>query len=62
MCMITFSVSPLIRVAVDAKNPAHLLKLVKGLKRLAKADPIAQCIIEESREHSTAEATPGGLL
>ena len=43
-----FSVSPVVRVAVEAKNPADLPKLVEGLKRLAKSDPMVQCIFEES--------------
>ena len=46
-----FSVSPVVRVIVEAKNPADLPKLVEGLKQLAKSDPMMQCIIEESREH-----------
>ena len=37
-----FSVSPVVRVAVEAKNPADLPKLVEGLKRLAKSDPMVQ--------------------
>lgn len=41
-----FSVSPVVRVAVEAKNPADLPKLVEGLKRLAKSDPMVQvCIL-----------------
>lgn len=40
-----FSVSPVVRVAVEAKNPADLPKLVEGLKRLAKSDPMVQVII-----------------
>jgi len=51
-----FSVSPVVRVAVEAKNPADLPKLVEGLKRLAKSDPMVQCIIEESGEHIVAGA------
>lgn len=51
-----FSVSPVVRVAVEAKNPADLPKLVEGLKRLAKSDPMVQCIIEESGEHIIAGA------
>merc|ERR1712096_562547 len=35
-----FSVSPVVRVAVEPKNPADLPKLVEGLKRLSKSDPI----------------------
>ncbi len=37
-----FSVSPVVRVAVEPKNPADLPKLVEGLKRLAKSDPMVQ--------------------
>ena len=51
-----FSVSPVVRVAVEAKNPADLPKLVEGLKRLAKSDPMVQCMIEESGEHIVAGA------
>merc|ERR1712136_443242 len=51
-----FSVSPVVRVAVEAKNPQDLPKLVEGLKRLAKSDPMVQCIIEESGEHIIAGA------
>jgi elongation factor 2 len=51
-----FSVSPVVRVAVEAKNPAELPKLVEGLKRLAKSDPMVQCIFEESGEHIVAGA------
>ena len=49
-----YSVSPVVRVAVKPKNPAELPKLVEGLKRLAKSDPLVQCIIEESGEHVVA--------
>lgn len=51
-----FSVSPVVRVAVEPKNAADLPKLVEGLKRLAKSDPMVQCIIEESGEHIVAGA------
>jgi elongation factor 2 len=51
-----FSVSPVVRVAVEAKNPADLPKLVEGLKRLSKSDPMVQCIFEESGEHIIAGA------
>jgi elongation factor 2 len=45
-----------VRVAVECKNPADLPKLVEGLKRLAKSDPMVQCSIEESGEHIVAGA------
>jgi len=51
-----FSVSPVVKVAVECKNPSELPKLVEGLKRLAKSDPMVQCIIEESGEHIIAGA------
>jgi elongation factor 2 len=51
-----FSVSPVVRVAVEPKNPSDLPKLVEGLKRLAKSDPMVQCFIEESGEHIIAGA------
>lgn len=51
-----FSVSPVVRVAVEPKNPSDLPKLVEGLKRLSKSDPMVQCTIEESGEHIVAGA------
>merc|ERR1712212_25584 len=56
MKVMKFSVSPVVRVAVEPKTPADLPKLVEGLKRLAKSDPMVQCIIEESGEHIIAGA------
>merc|ERR1711931_297414 len=56
MKVMKFSVSPVARVAVECKNPSDLPKLVEGLKRLAKSDPMVQCCIEESGEHIIAGA------
>jgi len=56
MRVMKFSVSPVVRVAVECKNPSDLPKLVEGLKRLAKSDPMVQCSIEESGEHIIAGA------
>ena len=42
MKMMKFSVSPVVRVAVECRNPSELPKLVEGLKRLAKSDPMVQ--------------------
>merc|ERR1712013_779832 len=56
MKQMKFSVSPVVRVAVEPKNPADLPKLVEGLKRLAKSDPMVQCMIEESGEYIIAGA------
>jgi len=49
-----YSVSPVVRVAVQAKNPADLPKLVEGLKRMAKSDPLVQVTTEENGEHIVA--------
>merc|ERR1719161_394587 len=51
-----FSVSPVVRVAVECKNPSDLPKLVEGLKRLSKSDPMVQIFMEESGEHIIAGA------
>merc|ERR1719192_1385217 len=56
MKVMKFSVSPVVRVAVEPKNPSELPKLAEGLKRLAKSDPMVQCMIEESGEHIIAGA------
>ena len=42
-----YSVSPVVRVAVKPKNQAELPKLVAGMKRLAKSDPLVLCINDE---------------
>merc|ERR1712050_521219 len=51
MKVMKFSVSPVVRVAVEPKNPADLPKLVEGLKRLSKSDPVVsyrETVSEES--------------
>jgi elongation factor 2 len=49
-----FSVSPVVRCAVEPKNSADLPKLVEGMKRLSKSDPMVMCYTEESGEHIIA--------
>jgi len=56
MRQMKFSVSPVVRVAVRCKNAADLPKLVEGLKRLSKSDPMVQIFSEESGEHIIAGA------
>jgi len=56
MVSMKFSVSAVVRVAVEVKNPSDLPKLVEGLKRLSKSDPLVVCTIEESGEHIVAGA------
>merc|ERR1712178_200763 len=49
-----YSVSPVVKGAVKAKDGKDLPKLVEGLKKLAKSDPLVVCSIEESGEHIIA--------
>merc|ERR1711981_853543 len=51
-----YSVSPVVQVSVAPKNPQDLPKLVEGLKRLSKSDPIVKCFSSESGEHIVAGA------
>ena len=51
-----FSVSPVVRVAVEPKKPGDLPALVEGLKRLTKYDPCLQCYVSSSGEHIIAGA------
>lgn len=39
-----YSVSPVVRVAVKPKNMADLPKLIAGMQRLSKSDPLVLCI------------------
>jgi len=56
MKVMKFSVSPVVRVAVEVKNAQDLPKLVEGLKRLSKSDPCVQTWIAETGEHIVAGA------
>jgi len=49
-----YSVSPVVRVAVKPKNGADLPKLVDGLKKLAKSDPLVVVTTEDSGENIIA--------
>ena len=40
-----YSVSPVFRVAVKPKNASDLQKLIEGINRLSKSDPLVQCTI-----------------
>jgi len=51
-----YSVSPVVRVAVECKNAADLPKLAEGLKRLAKSDPLVLCFTAPTGEHIVAGA------
>jgi len=51
-----FSVSPVVRRAVEPKNAGDLAKLVEGLKRLAKSDPMVLVYTAKTGEHIVAGA------
>lgn len=51
-----YSVSPVVRVAVEVKNASDLPKLMEGLKRLAKSDPLVLCFTAPTGEHIIAGA------
>lgn len=44
-----FSVSPVVRVAVDVKDPTDHTKLVEGLKKLVQADSLVQVLNENGQ-------------
>jgi len=49
-----YSVSPVVRVAVEVKSAGDLPKLVEGLRKLSKSDPLVICSTSESGEHVIA--------
>jgi len=51
-----YSVSPVVRVSVEPMNAADLPKLMEGLKRLSKSDPLVQCFTASTGEHIIAGA------
>lgn len=51
-----YSVSPVVRTAVDVVNPQDLPKLMEGLKRLSKSDPLVVCSTTATGEHVIAAA------
>merc|ERR1711977_78612 len=49
-----YSVSPVVRVGVKPKDGKDLPKLVEGLKKLSKSDPLVVCTNEENGDHVIA--------
>ena len=47
-CM-KFTVSPVLRVAVDPVNPSDLAKFIDGLKKLSRSDQLVQCEIDNGQ-------------
>lgn len=51
-----YSVSPVVKVAVECKNASDLPKLMEGLQRLQKSDPLVLCYQSQTGEHIIAGA------
>ena len=49
-----YSVAPIVRVAVKPVNPAQTPKLLVGLRRLARSDPLVQCFLSAEGENVIA--------
>lgn len=43
--------SPIVRVALEPKNPTHMSKLVEGLRLLNQADPCVETMVQSTGEH-----------
>lgn len=52
--MMKFSVSPVVRIAIEPKNPGDKAKLVEGMKKLAQTDQLIQCYTMETGENIIA--------
>ena len=46
----SFEARPIVRVAIEPKQPSELPALVKGLKLLNQADPCVRVLIQETGE------------
>jgi len=49
-----YSVSPVVKVAVEPKNPSDIPKLVDALKKLVNGDSLVECKTEPTGEHVIA--------
>lgn len=51
-----YSVSPVVQIAVEPENPADMKKMMEGLKKLSKSDPLVQCFKTETGQYVVAGA------
>lgn len=51
---IKYSVSPVIKVIVQPKKATDLPKLIEGMKKLSKYDPLAICTVEDTGDNVIA--------
>lgn len=50
-CDLTIMATPILRVAVEPKNPGDMKKLLRGLKLLNQADACVRIVVQENGEH-----------
>lgn len=48
---VNLGASPIVRVALEPKNPSQMSKMIEGLKLLEQADPCAEYIVQDNGEH-----------
>ncbi|KAL7267172.1 Cytoplasmic GTPase/eEF2-like protein (ribosomal biogenesis), partial [Rhizina undulata] len=48
---VNMGAAPIVRVALEPKNPSEMNKMVEGLKLLEQADPCAEYILQDNGEH-----------
>eukprot|EP01105_Mastigella_eilhardi_P013885 TRINITY_DN3163_c1_g2_i1.p1 TRINITY_DN3163_c1_g2~~TRINITY_DN3163_c1_g2_i1.p1 ORF type:complete len:916 (-),score=249.24 TRINITY_DN3163_c1_g2_i1:70-2817(-) len=52
----SFAVAPVVRVAVEPRQPSQLPRFVQALQRLSKTDQLVQCSVAPTGEHIVAAA------
>ncbi|UJR28421.1 hypothetical protein I4U23_009661 [Adineta vaga] len=51
-----FEVSPIVRVAIETKNPSQMKQLRHGMKLLNQADPLVECTLKDTGEYILSTA------
>lgn len=48
---VNLGAAPIVRVALEPRNPSEMGKLIEGMKLLEQADPCAEYIVQDNGEH-----------
>ncbi|CAG8449795.1 15490_t:CDS:10 [Acaulospora morrowiae] len=51
LASVTSESSPIVRVALEPKDPSEISKLIEGLRLLNQADPCVEVLVQETGEH-----------
>ncbi|CAF2578663.1 unnamed protein product [Rotaria sp. Silwood2] len=51
-----FEASPIVRVAIEPKNPAQMKQLRHGMRLLNRADPLVECALKDTGEYILSTA------